>query len=538
MENLPSEGPTFWIQIVLSLAVGLPLGAGLGLWVYRWLRSLTIRAAEAEAQEIRDHIQENLDLRKIEEGEIIQGLELELWSKSEAELLKLEDRLENLSDLVDEQKKRLDGLQEEEKKRRDPLETSLRSKEQSLKSRTENLQNRRLKARDLRRDLTLKLSDKSQISLEQAKSQIAEELEADTQRRAQGEIERGLQYTSDSAEEMAQALLDKALNRFQRPYCGEKGLGLVNFPEGTVRQRFCDPDGQNIQTLQRVCGCDLVIEDQMDMIGIAGYDPVRRELTRRTLNKVLQEKKDITPQIIERIAETQKRELFRQIKNDGDLLAKELRLEGLHPEIRQMMGSLRYRYSFTQNQYFHCGEVGWLCGLLASELKLDIKKARRSGMLHDIGKSMDHAQDGGHAMIGADFIAARGEVSEVVHNVRAHHFDETPSTDTAFLVIAADAVSGARPGARRSTLENYNQKVNELQEIARNFDGVMDVFILNGGRECRVLVNSRKIDDLGSLKLSEQIARKIEEDCNYPGQIKIVVVRETLTTETTFQKTH
>jgi ribonuclease Y len=186
-----------------------------------------------------------------------------------------------------------------------------------------------------------------------------------------------------------------------------------------------------------------------------------------------------------------------------------------------------------QNQFFHCSEVGWICGLLAAEIKVDIRRARRSGLLHDIGKSMDHAAEGGHAVIGANFINDRGEDPEIVHNVRAHHYDEAPATDTAFLVIAADAVSGARPGARRSTIEAYNQKVTELQDIARSFPGVTDCYVLSGGRELRAMVNSKKVDDLQALDLSRKMAARIEDECNYPGQIKVVVVRETQVTEST-----
>lgn len=349
----------------------------------------------------------------------------------------------------------------------------------------------------------------------------------------QKHIENFDEETKEHAEQKAKRILDIALDRFARPYSAERGIGAVNFPDQNARRLLCDPKGENVKTIQDVCGCDIIIEPEMEMVGVAGFDPVRRELTRRVLEKILKEKRNINPDFIRRTAENQKKELFRQIKNDGDAIAKELKMQDMHPEIRQMMGSLRYRYSFTQNQYFHCGEVGWLAGLLASELKLNIKQARRSGLLHDIGKSMDHAMDGGHAVIGADFIQSRGESPEVVHAVRAHHFDEQPSSDHAFLVIAADAISGARPGARRSTIESYNQKVSELQDIARSFEGVTDCYVLSGGRECRVMVNGRKVDDTQAMSLSRKIAAKIEEECNYPGQIKVVLVRETVASEST-----
>lgn len=192
-----------------------------------------------------------------------------------------------------------------------------------------------------------------------------------------------------------------------------------------------------------------------------------------------------------------------------------------------MLGALRYRYSFAQNQHFHVAEVGWLCGLLSSELGLSIPHGRRAGILHDIGKAMDHAKEGGHAVIGADFIKQHGEGPEVVHAVRAHHYDEQPSTDLAFLTIAADAISGARPGARRSTIDSYTQKMADLEKIGSSFDGVMATYILSAGREVRVLVDGAHIDDHKALQLSKDIAQKIEEECNYPGLIKVTVVRET-----------
>jgi len=310
----------------------------------------------------------------------------------------------------------------------------------------------------------------------------------------------------------------------------------VYFPENYHRNWLVDAEKKNLTKIQDLTGCDIIVEPDNDMIGVAGFDPVRRELTRRVLERLLKEKKTITLEYIDRTYTNQKNELFKQIKHDGDSIAKELKLENMHPEVKQMMGSLRFRYSFTQNQYFHCGEVGWLCGLLSGELGIDVKIGKRSGVLHDIGKSMDHAVDGGHAVIGANFIAKRGESPEVVHNVRAHHYDETPNSVHAFLVIAADAMSGGRPGARRSTLETYAQKVTELQEIARSFEGVTDCYVLSGGRECRVYVNNKKISDRDALALSLKIAAQIEKECNYPGQIKVVVVRETIVQEHTMGK--
>ncbi|MEK6554954.1 MAG: HD domain-containing protein [Bdellovibrionota bacterium] len=247
----------------------------------------------------------------------------------------------------------------------------------------------------------------------------------------------------------------------------------------------------------------------------------------RATVEALTKEQNVNEKRMGEVFERVKKELFKKILRDGERIAKELGADTLHPEIKNMMGALRYRYSFTQNQHFHCAEVGFLCGLLAAELDVSVKSARRAGLLHDIGKAMDHSQDGGHAVIGADFIEQHGEVEEIVHAVRAHHFDETPSTDLAYLVIAADAISGARPGARRSTAATYTQKVEGLTTIAQGFKNVTDTHVLSAGREIRVYVDGQSVDDMGALNMSKEIALKIETDMAYPGQIKVTVVRQT-----------
>ncbi|MBK9322318.1 MAG: DUF3552 domain-containing protein [Bdellovibrionaceae bacterium] len=519
-----------------ALLVGIGCGAvggGFGFALRKYANNYTIKRAKQDAQEILAEAKDALEIKMLEEKEKIQEIELELWSRVEPEMLKLEAQIEELQELADEKKQKVDTMLVEAKKKLQSHETETRQQEKAVQNQEAELQKRRQQQKELNTQYIQVLSRKLDITTEEVKKNLIDNFEQETHQRMQKFIENFDEETKEHAEQRAKRILDIALDRFARPYCAERGLGAVNFPDQNSRRLLCDAKGENIKTLQDVCGCDIIIEPEMEMIGVAGFDPVRRELTRRVLEKILKEKRNINPDFIRRTAENQKKELFRQIKNDGDAIAKELKMQDMHPEIRQMMGSLRYRYSFTQNQYFHCGEVGWLAGLLASELKLNLKQARRSGLLHDIGKSMDHAMDGGHAVIGADFIQTRGESPEVVHAVRAHHFDEQPASDYAFLVIAADAISGARPGARRSTIESYNQKVSELQDIARSFDGVTDCYVLSGGRECRVLVNGRKVDDIQAMNLSRKIAEKIEEECNYPGQIKVVLVRETIVSENT-----
>lgn len=521
------------IQAMIAGLGGLVLGGGAGLALRKYVHGYTIKKAKQEAQEILSEARDKIELRALEEKERIQEIELELWSRVEPEMLKVEGRIDELQEFADEKKQKADLILVEARKKLQTHEDETVEQEKAVQAQEAVLQKRRLEQKQFNDEYTTLLTQRLNVTREEVKLQIGSDLEQETHQRLQKWSEDYAEETKEHAEQRAKRILDIVLDRFARPYCPERGIGAVNFPDANSRRLLCDAKGENIKTIQDVCGCDIIVEEGMDMVGVAGFDPVRRELTRRVLERLLKEKKNLNPDFIRKIAENQKKELFRQIKADGDNIAKELRQQDLHPEIKQMMGSLRYRYSFTQNQYFHCGEVGWLCGLLASELKLNIKQARRSGLLHDIGKSMDHVTDGGHAVIGADFILARNESPEVVHAVRAHHYDEQPNSDHAFLVIAADAISGGRPGARRSTIESYNQKISELQDIARSFEGVTDCYILSGGREVRVLVNGRRIDDAHALTLSRKIADKIEEECNYPGQIKVVIVRETVVSEST-----
>ncbi|WP_373997574.1 Rnase Y domain-containing protein [Bdellovibrio bacteriovorus] len=521
------------IAMIATALFALIAGGGAGWALHKILNARTLRHAREEASDIVGEAKEVAELKALEEKERVQEIEMEMWTKVEPEMLKVEGRIEELQELANEKKAKADSIVQEEKKKLQEREAEVKTQEQALRAQESELNKLKDAQKNLNKDLVLKLTERLGTSAEEFKNQLKAQMEEESRRRAARYIQESEEDLKEHAEQRAKKILSLVIDRFARPYCAERGIGAVNFPDNHIRKLFCDPNGNNIKAVQDACGCDIIVEEGMDMVGVAGFDPVRRELTRRTLERIFKEKKNINPDFIKKIAENQKKELFKNIKHDGDALAKELKLEGLNVEVRQMMGSLRYRYSFTQNQYFHCGEVGWLAGLMAAELGLDIKKARRVGMLHDIGKSMDHVMEGGHAVIGADFIAARGEAPDVVHAVKAHHFDEQPSTDHAFLVIAADAVSGARPGARRSTIESYNQKVSELQDIARSFPGVTDCFVLSGGRECRVLVNGKKVDDSQALDLSKKIASRIEEECNYPGQIKVVVVRETVVTEQT-----
>jgi len=528
--------------VALYFIVGLIAGSGLLFLLFFLVRNQILKEAQEEAQEILTEAKTRFDEEEQERQERIQEIEVEAWSNVEEAHMAMEAKCEDLELQVNHKK----TLAEEKYK---TLRASLMLKETELRDSSIKLNSLQTEI-NKHIDAKKKLEDQLKTILLEKTQAVAEEVVADLKQRlienASSDFKKNAELAEEElkefSEQRAKRIIALCIERFQKEMSTERGIAASYFPTEEARQSFCQNLKENVATIQSVSGCDIYIDEnpdpeRWDNIQIVGYDPVRRELTRRIFDRIFRDiekhKRKIVPQELKKVCENIKTELLNQIKRDGDLICKELGLQNMNPEIRQVMGSLRFRYSYTQNQYFHCAEVGWFASLLSAEIGGEIKKSKRAGMLHDLGKALDHELDGSHAVIGADFIATRGEAEDVIYAVRAHHHDVAPTNYMDFLVIAADAISGGRPGARRSTVETYTQKVSGLQEISKRYNGVTDVFVLNGGRECRVLVNSRIVDDNNALKIAQQIAKTIEDEMQYPGQIKVVVVRESITTEST-----
>lgn len=528
------------LQILFYFLGSLILGSLIFFTIQKLVERSILKEAQADAQEILKEAQDQFQSDELERTEKAQEIELDLWGKVEEAHLIIEEKCTELDTVIQTKKK---AYEEADKLNRQTListENDLRQLSIQLTEVQKQFESVKINLEDKKNSYSKGLQTKTSLTadevLEQIKFRFISEYESDTEKHLKN-IDLELK---DFAEAKAKRILALTIERFSKEMSTERHISSTFFPTEKIRFLFCQKLAENITTLQEITGCDIFIEaepepERLFHIQVVGYDPVRRELTRRIFDKIFRDTdksgKPTDPVYIKRISENLKSELVKQIKKDGDLLAKELGFMDMHPEVRQVLGSLRYRYSYTQNQYFHCGEVGWFASLLAAELNVDIKKTKRAGLLHDLGKALDHQFDGSHAIIGADFIQTRNEAVDVVHAVRAHHFDVQPEDPMDFIVIAADAISGGRPGARRSTMESYNQKVTGLQEIGRRFKGVTDIFVLNGGRECRVLVNSRILNDIQAMEVSAQIAKTIEEEMQYPGQIKVVVVRETIVSE-------
>jgi len=514
-------------QAILSLSLGLGT-AIVGFFALHYARRLELKA---QAKRLLAEAQSSADALVAESKALFDEFASELKERSEQEIERIEAQAEKIKQKIEAREERFnEGYQDREKIAQeqismvDAFEHKVRSAEGQYRKLEERLTedwSRYIASLEAHFQL-----DKKELT-ENLKTKIIEDRKIDMTKWLQAKEE---EIHAD-AEREARRLLATTLNRFVRPYCPERGIGYLNFATPEQKDRVMGPEQSNIRTVERLCGVDLVYDQANNAINVYGFDPVRRELGRATIERMMEEKGRFDETRITGLVENIKKNLFKKIMQDGERISRELKIEGLHPEIKNMMGALRYRYSFTQNQHFHCAEVAFLAGLLASELGIDLKDSRRSGFLHDLGKAMDHTQEGGHAVIGADFIEKYGEAPHIVHAVRAHHFDVQPNDPLDYLVIAADAISGARPGARRSTAQTYTQKIQDLQEIAFQFQGVTDTHIVSSGREVRVYVDGAKVSDHEALKISQGIVEKIESEMAYPGQIKVTLVRSTQAVE-------
>lgn len=370
------------------------------------------------------------------------------------------------------------------------------------------------------------MGQKASLEIESLKKEVGKELKEDWKDYVKNNLEAELASLEDrqGLKKTAGFYLYLALNRFHRSSCSERGVPAVKFKNKRHLESAIGEDKKYLDLLEKECGVDFVVNEENLSLSVFGIDPVRREWGRLSLEKLSLRSK-VNPSSVKKIIRLSKEKLFSKIKDDGLKICKRLKLKNVAPEVQNMMGALRYRYSFAQNQHFHCEEVGWLCGLLSLEMDLPLKTGQRAGMFHDIGKAMDHSMEGGHAVIGAEFLSIYKEDPAVIHAVKAHHHDEPPSSPLAYLVIVADSISGSRPGARRFTEDSFNQKIASLEKILQSFDHIEDFYIMNAGREIRVIVNPHKISDEGVIGLSQKIAKEVEKECSYPGMIKVTVVR-------------
>ncbi|MEW5849848.1 MAG: ribonuclease Y [Myxococcota bacterium] len=471
-------------------------------------RAALVKKAELEAREaglkVEREAQESLRARREE-------LEKELAREAE--------RLRNREQQLERKQHALDTRLEDVQRQRDDVE-KVRGRIELRESEVE----RRLG------EVRAKLEQTAGLSSEEARKALTAAVEAEARLDAAKRVRHVEEEAREEAESRAKRIVGMAIQRYAGEYVAERTISTVTLPNDEMKGRIIGREGRNIRALEQATGVDLIVDDTPEAVVISGFDPVRREVARLALESLVADGR-IHPSRIEEAVDRARQQVDKSIKDAGERACIELGLTGVHPEVQRLVGRLRYRTSYTQNQWQHSVEVAFICGAMASELGVNVKQARRAGLLHDIGKALTHEQDGSHAVIGADYAKRYDEHPDILHCIRCHHLDEEPRTLLAHLTMAADAVSGARPGARREHLENYVQRLEELERIANGFAGVERSFAVQAGREVRVLVESDKVTDEAAVMLSRDIAKMIESEMTYPGQIKVTVIRETRVTE-------
>lgn len=424
------------------------------------------------------------------------------------------------------------------------LERRLNQKEENLDKKTENLEkkeevlNGKIKAADERLEEVESIK-KSQFEMlerisgfskEQAKDYIINLLDEDLNHEKAVKIQEIEQRTKDEADQLARQIITTAIQRCAADHAAESTVSVVALPNDEMKGRIIGREGRNVRAIEMTTGVDLIIDDTPEAITVSSFDPVRREIARLTLEKLIADGR-IHPAKIEETFEKAKREVEATIKQTGERAMIDAGVNGVHPEIVKLLGKLRYRTSYGQNVLKHSLEVSYIAGLMASELGCDVKLAKRAGLLHDIGKALDHEMEGSHVDLGVEFAKRYKENDNVLHAIKAHHGEIEAKTITAILVQAADAISAARPGARREDVQNYIKRLEKLEEIATGFNGVERSFAIQAGREVRIMVKPEAVNDDQMVLLARDIAKKIEESMEYPGQIKVNLIRESRTVD-------
>ncbi len=477
--------------------------------------------SERLLQQLRQEYEEKqLDLRKELEEEFRERRK-ELEKKEE----RLEQRFENLQRQGD-----LLSNREEDMNRRlrehDQRVERLKKREEQFDDRQKDLKKEEERAQEVLKEAEAVLEKNAGTSREEAKRQLLDGMLEEAKTESARHLRMIEEETRDEAEKKVQRILSIATQRYANDYISESTVSVVHLPNDDMKGRIIGREGRNIRALEAATGVDLIIDDTPEAVVVSCFDPIRRETARRALEKLVSDGR-IHPARIEEIVEKTTEEMDGLIKEAGDEAVLKLGLHRIHPEIKRLLGRLKWRYSYGQNQWDHSIECGFLCGLMAAELRLNVKQARRAALLHDIGKALTYEMEGSHAINGANFAQKYGEAPEIVHAIAAHHEEIKPETPLAFLVISADTLSGGRPGARREALESYIQRLRDLEEIATGFDGVTKAYAIQAGREIRVITASEDISDDQTLLLCKDISRKIEREMTYPGQINVTVIRET-----------
>ncbi|MEA1871995.1 MAG: ribonuclease Y [Chloroflexota bacterium] len=491
--------------------LALVLGILIGYFIRQLVANREIQKTKKEAQNLLDEATTKYNelLRAAREEAIKVGNAAEAESKERRlEIQRIEKRVNQKEEALERK------LEAVERRERD-----LDSKKKDTERITAELQ-------AIREKQLAKLESISSTSSEEARTLLFQELKQEVEEEALQQVRVWEAQIKEEADERVREILATAIQRCATDVVSETTISAVPLPSDEMKGRLIGREGRNIRALEQATGVDLIIDDTPETVTISSFDPMRREVARLALSKLILDGR-IHPARIKEIVDKTKTEVEATARSEGERAAYEAGVPGLHPELIKLLGQLKFRTSYGQNVLLHSLEVSHLAGMLASEIGVNANAARKAGLLHDIGKAIDHQTEGPHALIGADLVKQWDKNPEVVQAIAEHHGEAETSTVMGFIVAAADAISGSRPGARRESLEQYLKRVKDLEDIAADFPGVEKTFAIQAGREVRVMVKPDKVDDLTAVRLARDISKKIEESLTYPGQIRVVVIRET-----------
>lgn len=500
---------------IISILLGIAVGIIAGYFVRKNIYESKIGQANSEADRIIKQAED--DSKRIHKEKLLEAQE-------EIHKLRTESERENKERRSDLQKFERRVIQKEEIL--DKKLQNLEQKETSLGDKLKNVAKKEEEIEAIKTQQLEKLESISGITSDKAKEIILTNAERDVRREMSIMIKEIESQAKEEAEKKSREIIGYAIQKCAADHVAETTVTVVNLPNDEMKGRIIGREGRNIRTLETLTGIDLIIDDTPEAVILSGFDPIRREVARIALEKLIADGR-IHPARIEEMVDKARKEVENIIKEYGEQAAFETGVHGLHPELVKLLGRLNYRTSYGQNVLKHSIEVAHIAGIMAAEIGADIRLAKRAGLLHDIGKAVDHEMEGTHVEIGMDLLKRYKESKEVIHAMSTHHGDYEPQTIEAVLVTAADAISAARPGARRETLEAYIKRLENLENIANSYEGVEKSYAIQAGREIRIMVKPDCVDDAAAVELAHNIVKSVEEQLEYPGQIKINVIRET-----------
>lgn len=518
------------MEIVITAIIALILGGGVVFAVKRIQDENKKKSARAEADRIINKAKSEAAKVKKDSETKAKDFESRARKNVEADIHKQKSTLKNKESQLERRLKEIEDQLKQKLEENDRHVNLLKDREEKISISEHRVKELEKKGETHILELKQKLESVAQMGQDEARRQLLGALEDEAKQEASKKIAQIEEEAEKEANKRAQRILATALSRFASEYTSERTVSVLALPSDEMKGKIIGREGRNIRTLEALCGVDLIVDDTPEAVVISGFDPVRRELARRTVEKLMEDGR-VHPARIEEVVEKQRAELMKSIKEEGDRAVMELGLTHVHPEIVKVIGGLKYRSYQGQNALNQALEVAQIAGLLAGEMGVNVKVARRAGLLHNIGKAIDHTSEGSYAFVGAEFAKKYNESDDVCHAIRAHDEEEKPRTTLAWIVHAAYLLSSSRPGARRPQMDSFIHRMQDLESIGNSFDGVLKTLALQAGKDVRVIVESSKVTDDQAVMLSRDIARKIEREMPQVGQIKIAVVRETRSVE-------